>query len=175
MAVNVYSQTCSLDKHITECISSDTSLSLSSAKNWMMQQLHLHTLFQPYHYSGTAMLCAHAFSSHWTCAQLLNVNTWRKVNLHFAKKCLSEALITLTWKGIILINSNRMDRWRKVNGLLLAVGGPLTFPFLHCGHANDYNVLKLSHLAIIWNWRHLYLLQDFKSHVTTYKYLQNVT
>jgi len=29
-------------------------------------------------------------------------------------------------------------------------GGPLTFPFLHCGYANDYVVvLKLSYLAII--------------------------
>jgi len=43
-------------------------------------------------------------------------------------------------------------------------GGPFTFPFLHCGHANDHNVvLKLSHLAI-WSQRHLYLLwRDFKS------------
>jgi len=60
----------------------------------MIQQLHLHTLFQPNHNSGTATSCAHAFSSHWTCAQLLNVNTWRKVNLQLAKKCLSEAVIT---------------------------------------------------------------------------------
>jgi len=57
-------------------------------------------------------------------------------------------------------------------------GGPFTFPFLQCGHANDHNVvLKLSHLAIIWSRRHLYLIvKGFKiSHIRTYKLLQNVT
>jgi hypothetical protein len=52
-------------------------------------------------------------------------------------------------KGIILDQEQQNGQMGKGEWPVASSEGPFTFPFLHCGHANDHNVvLKLSHLAI---------------------------